>query len=68
MEEKPWRRRARFREDDLVKVMVGYSEQALRARLKTAGGRWNAIDKVWQVRYGAIRGTELECRILEDAK
>ncbi len=68
VEEKPWRPRSRFREEDLVQVMVGYSEQDLRAKLKTAGGRWNAEDKVWLVRYGSIRGTELECRILDDSR
>ncbi|MBU5613749.1 hypothetical protein [Geomonas azotofigens] len=68
VEEKPWRPPARFREEEMVKVMVGYSEQALRAKLKAAGGRWNAMDKVWQVRYGAIRGTDLECRILDETR
>ncbi len=47
--------------------MVGYSEGDFRAKLKAAGGRWNAEDKLWQVRYGSIRGTELECRIVDDA-
>jgi hypothetical protein len=67
VEEKPWRPRSRFREEDLVEVVVGYSEQDLRAKLKTAGGRWNGEDKVWLVRYGSIRGTELECRIVGNA-
>ena len=64
VEEKPWRPRARFREEDIVKVTVAYSEQDLRNILKTAGGKWAPEDRVWQVRYGAIRGTELEARIL----
>ncbi len=67
VEEKPSRPRSRFREEDLVNVMVGYSEGDLHAKLKTAGGRSNAEDKLWQVRYGSIRGTELECRIVDDA-
>jgi hypothetical protein len=50
-----------------VQVLVDYSEQDLRDKLKTAGGRWNAEDKVWLVRYGSIRGTELECRIVGNA-
>jgi len=68
VEEKPWRQRTRFHEDDVVQVMVGYSEQTLRAKLKAVGGRWNGTDKVWQVRYGSIRGTDLECRIVEAAR
>ena len=30
VEEKPWRPRARFSEEEIVKVMVAYSEQDLR--------------------------------------
>lgn len=55
-----------FHEEEMVKVTVHYSEQTLRARLKAAGGRWNAMDKVWQVR--PIRGTDLECRPLDDGR
>lgn len=66
VEEKPWRPRARFSEEDIVKVMVAYSEQDLRAKLKAAGGKWDPEDRLWQVRYGAIRGTELERRIFDD--
>ena len=33
VEEKPSRRRARFSEEEIVKVMVAYSEEDLRARL-----------------------------------
>jgi len=65
VEEKPWRPRTRFREEDIVKVTVAYSEQDLRIKLKAAGGIWDPEDRVWQVRYGAIRGTELEGRIVE---
>ena len=68
VEVKPWRPRARFGEEDIVKVMVAYSEQDLRVRLKAAGGKWDPENKLWQVRYGSIRGTELECRIFEDTR
>lgn len=64
VEEKPWRPRTRLREEDIVKVTVAYSEQDLRIMLKAAGGKWDPEDRVWQIRYGAIRGTELEARIL----
>ncbi|QXE86895.1 hypothetical protein KP003_00355 [Geomonas nitrogeniifigens] len=37
---------SRYREEEMVKVMVGYPEQALPAKLKATGGRWNAMDKI----------------------
>lgn len=53
------------RDDAQVPVIVAYTEHALRERLKSAGGRWNPQEKLWHVRYGAIRGdAELESRIL----
>ena len=57
---------ARFRDDDLVKLVVAFTEKGLRDRLKDAGGRWDHQEKLWLVRYGAVRGTELEERILAD--
>lgn len=68
VEEKPWRPRGRLREEDVVKVMVAYVEQELRTELKAAGGRWDPEEKLWLVRYGAIRGTVLEDRILKDPR
>ena len=38
----------------------------MRVKLKAAGGIWDPEDRVWEVRYGAIRGTELEGRILDE--
>lgn len=66
MDEKPRRPRARFGEEEIVKVMVAYSEQDLRTKLKAVGGKWDPQGRLWQVRYGAIRGTELERRIFDE--
>lgn len=57
---------ARFRDDELVCLVVAFSEKALRDKLKAAGGRWDPAEKLWRVEYAAIRGTELEERILEE--
>lgn len=57
---------ARFRDDELVCLAVAFSEKALREELKAAGGRWDPAEKLWRVEYGAIRGTELEERILDE--
>jgi hypothetical protein len=53
-----------FRDDDMVKLIVAFTENGLRDRLKAAGGRWDPQEKLWLVRYSAVRGTELEERIL----
>ena len=55
---------ARYHDEDTVRLVVSFTEKGLRERLKTAGGRWDPQEKVWLVRYGTIRGTELEDRIL----
>ncbi len=41
--------------------------KALRDKLEAAGGKWNPDEKLWYVAYAAIRGTELEERIMTDA-
>ena len=56
-----------YRDEDIVPVIVSFSEKTLRDVLKSAGEKWNPEEKVWHVPYGSIRGnTELEMRILED--
>jgi len=64
VEEKPWRPSVRFRDEDIVSVPVNFTEKKLRDRLKAVGGKWNPEEKVWNVPFGLIRGTELEERIL----
>ena len=66
VEEKPWAPSLRLRDEDIVPITVAYIEKELREKLKTAGGRWDPEAKLWLVRYGAIRGTELEERIMLD--
>jgi hypothetical protein len=41
-------------------------EKVIRDRLKAIGGKWDPQEKYWRVRYGSIRGTDLEERIIED--
>jgi hypothetical protein len=53
-------------DEDIVDVLVRYSEKSLREKLKSAGGKWDPESKLWHVSYGAIRGTELVDRILLD--
>jgi len=41
VEEKPWKPSLRLREEEIVPVIVNFSEKDLRERLKAAGGRWD---------------------------
>ena len=66
MEEKSWQPHVRLRDEDIVPISVAYSEKAVRDKLKTAGGKWDPEVKLWLVPYAAVRGTELEERILVD--
>lgn len=60
---KPGQPRSRHQDGDIVPVMVNFSEKALQARLKVAGGKWDPEAKIWRVAFGSIRGTDLEDRI-----
>jgi hypothetical protein len=46
VEEKPWQPRLRLRDEDIVPVLVNFSEKALRDRLKAAGGTWDPKAKL----------------------
>jgi hypothetical protein len=67
VEEKPYRPSMRYRDGDIVSVILSYSETDLRGKLKKAGSRWNPEEKLWCVPFGVIRGdAELEERILKE--
>ncbi|HEY6009797.1 MAG TPA: hypothetical protein VIU40_15835 [Geobacteraceae bacterium] len=67
VEEKGWKSSLRYRDGDIVPVIVAYTEKHLREKLKAAGGRWDPEEKLWRVQYGSIRGNaDLEERILKD--
>ena len=38
----------------IVAVQVAYSETDLRQQVKAAGGRWNGVQKVWELRYDQV--------------
>ena len=63
VEEKPWQSPFRFRDDDVAPITVDFDETALREKLRKLRGKWDPEAKVWLVKYGKIRGTELESRI-----
>jgi hypothetical protein len=49
-----------------VYVRVGYEESVLRMQIKTAGARWVAEKKLWQMRYRDVQKLGLKDRIVED--
>ena len=68
VEKKPWRPLARkFNDNDLVPVKIEFTEKDLMDIARTAKGRWNPDVKLWFIRYGKIKGTELEKHIVSDA-
>ncbi len=67
VDERPCKPPLRYKDQDIVAVMVPFTDKILRDRLKAARGRWNLEERYWQVAFGAIRGdTEVEERILPD--
>ena len=57
----------KFRDDDSVFVQIGFTEKDLRDAAKIAKGRWDPQARLWAIRYGNIKGTELEKHIILDA-
>jgi len=65
--ERPLNPNLQHRDKDMVAVMVPFAMATLRDRLKAAGGRWDPDEKIWRVRFGAIRDdTELVERIMKE--
>jgi hypothetical protein len=65
--ETPCTSSVRYRDNDIVNLMVPFAMKALRDRLRAAGGRWNPGARIWQVSFGAIRNdTELTERIMRE--
>ncbi len=56
MDEKPGKLSSRFRDTEIVAVMVPFTERTLRDMLKAAVGRWDPEERLWRVKYDSIRG------------
>lgn len=55
VEERPCTSSFRYRDTDVVAVMIPDTGKTLREILKAVGDRWDLEEKLWQVRYGVIR-------------
>ncbi|MGE5174484.1 MAG: hypothetical protein ACM3MD_11730 [Betaproteobacteria bacterium] len=54
-------------DNTLVPVRIDFSDSALREKAKAARGRWDPEVRLWFIRYGKIKGTNLEKHIVLDA-
>ncbi len=61
-------RRHKVADDALVPVRIAYGERELGKMAKMSGGRWDPDTRLWYIRYGKAKGTELEKHITLDAK
>jgi hypothetical protein len=50
--------------DSIVKIKVNYQEEELRKRIKAHGGKWNPVEKVWEVLYKHVAFLEIGDRIV----
>jgi hypothetical protein len=48
-------------------VRIGFAETALQEKAWAARGRWDPEVKLWFIRFGKIKGTDLEKHIVLDA-
>ena len=57
----------KIEDETVVPVRIEYGEKQLGKMARSAGGKWNPDVKLWYIRYGKIKGTELEKHIILDA-
>ncbi len=60
-------RQLRRADEALVPVQVAYGELELGKMARRLGGKWDPAGKLWYIRYGQIKGTELEAHMVLDA-
>lgn len=53
--------------DTILAVRVEYAETEVRQAVKAAGGRWNGVRKVWELRYDQVIHLGLAERIVPAA-
>ena len=52
--ERDWEPRPRFADDQIVGLRVAFADVAVRTQVKQAGGTWNPVRRVWQLRYERV--------------
>jgi hypothetical protein len=64
VERKPCKIKTRIPWNKTVKVRIRYGEIHLWSLVKSVGGKWNAVEKVWEAPYGEIKMLGLTHRIV----
>ena len=67
VETTPWapnRRNPRREPEDLVAVRIGFSETALRERIKAAGAIWRPRQCLWEVDWKTVQELDLRDRVI----
>lgn len=57
--------RSRIPSNKLMELRINYNDTYLRRIVKSAGGRWEPIKKVWLLPYGNIINLGLEKKMLQ---
>lgn len=52
----------------IVKIRINWREVHLYKAVKSLGGRWNDIKKLWELPYGDVLDLGLESRIVNDQR
>ena len=66
VEESPWEVNSKnIPGNKLVKIRVDYDEVYLRRLVKSAGGRWDKEEKVWELPYREVKDLGLEKRMVK---
>jgi len=56
--------RYKYDRNTKMKVRIRYGEIHLGTLVKSAGGKWNAVEKVWEAPYGEVKMLGLTHRIV----
>jgi len=56
----------RISNDQIVGVLIGVKEVELQRKVKSAGGKWNYNQRVWEIRYDQVVKLELTDRIAQE--
>jgi hypothetical protein len=68
VEEVPWTPKPKpIKPTTIINVRIEYGEVELGRKVKSAGGRWNAAKRVWEIRYDKAIALGLEKRIIRNA-
>jgi hypothetical protein len=65
VEKEPWKPTPEYwyNPDEIIGIPVEYKEKEIRAKVKSAGGKWNPNRKMWELPYRKICELKLTGRV-----